>query len=66
MSRGSDVAESLADRIAMHIAKHLPQRICYWVLIREGVRHIRDNEIVPEVPFTEVLSRSGAEMRGSE
>lgn len=41
------------------LVKIMPQRLKYWVLIDQGVKHIHTNEIVPEVEFTKVLKRSG-------
>jgi hypothetical protein len=31
----------------------------FYSLIDTGVRHIKSNEVVPEVPFTTVLDRAG-------
>lgn len=45
--------------------KLLPRRLRYGVLIHEGVRQIRHDEEVPAVPFTEVLKRTGEEMRAA-
>lgn len=39
--------------------RFLPRRLRYGVLIVEGVRQIRPNEVVPEVPFMDVLARAG-------
>lgn len=43
------------------VAKHMPQSLRYWVLIREGSKHIggsaHPHEVIPEVPFTVVLER---------
>ncbi len=41
------------------VVKIMPKRLKFWVLIDQGTKHIRTNETVPEVPFTEVLQRSG-------
>lgn len=38
-------------------AYRLPRRLIYWALIRAGVTHIESGEVVPEVPFMEVLRR---------
>ena len=46
-----------ADLRAMKIAVHLPARVAYWSFIHQGVRNIKDNEVVPEVTYTEVLGR---------
>lgn len=37
----------------------IPARVRYWVLVHEGVRHIRGHEVVPTVSFTDILHRSG-------
>jgi hypothetical protein len=42
--------------------RFLPQRLRYGVLIVEGVRHIANDEVVPEVPFMAILERSGADV----
>lgn len=41
------------------VAHRLPQRLAYWVLIDQGVRHIADHEVVTDVPFMDVLGRAG-------
>lgn len=41
------------------IAHHLPRRLAYWSLIDSGVRHIRGDEVVPDVTFLDVLERAG-------
>ncbi len=41
------------------VAKFIPKRIRYWVLIREGSRLMRSNEVVPDVTFCAVLERAG-------
>ena len=40
-------------------AHRLPRRLAYWSFIDTGVRHIADNEIVPEVRYTDLLQRAG-------
>jgi hypothetical protein len=40
------------------IAQWLPRSVVYWTVIRAGVEAIRSDEIVPEVPFVDVLSRT--------
>lgn len=44
-------------------AHRLPRRLAYWSLIDTGVRHIRSNEVVPEVEFTTILERAGKALR---
>jgi hypothetical protein len=39
-------------------AYRLPRRLVYHTLIRAGVTHIESGEVVPDVPFTEVLRRA--------
>jgi len=41
------------------LVKIMPRRLKYWVLIDQGVKFIHTNEVVPDVPFTQVLQRSG-------
>lgn len=38
-------------------AHRLPRRLAYWSYIDTGVRHIKGDEIVPEVTYTEILGR---------
>jgi hypothetical protein len=52
------------DRVMRRLALLVPRRLRYWCLIAAGVEHIRGNEVVPDVPFTEVLSREGKMLRG--
>jgi hypothetical protein len=53
---------ALRERLAIEVAYRLPDRVAYWVLIKTGCKHIGDpnhpDEIVPDVTFTEVLSRA--------
>jgi hypothetical protein len=41
------------------LAHRMPQRLAFRVLVDQGVRHIRSNEVVPDVTFCDVLKRSG-------
>lgn len=41
------------------LAHRLPRRLAYWSLIDSGVRHMRHDEVVPEVTFMDVLQRAG-------
>lgn len=41
------------------LVKIMPKSLKYWVLIDQGVKFIHSDEIVPNVPFTKVLQRSG-------
>lgn len=45
------------DDLARWIARRLPKRVVYWAFILKGARHIKGDEVVPEVPFVEVLRR---------
>lgn len=38
-------------------AQALPPSVLYWAMIRVGVEAIRSDEVVPEVPFMDVLQR---------
>lgn len=51
--------EKHKDDPAKLIARHLPERVRFFVLINAGLGAMRDTEIVPEVPFTTVLQRFG-------
>lgn len=44
------------------IAHRLPRRLAYWSLIDSGVRHMRSDEVVPDVTFMDVLERAGKEV----
>jgi hypothetical protein len=39
------------------LARRVPARLRYWVLIDIGARAILSDEVVPNVRFTEVLNR---------
>lgn len=39
------------------IANALPPSIVYWTVIRAGVQNIHSHEVVPNVPFMDVLNR---------
>jgi len=41
------------------LAHHLPRSLAYWSFIDTGVRHIKGNEVVPEVKYTDILQRIG-------
>jgi hypothetical protein len=45
------------------LAHRLPRRLAYWSFIDTGVRHIRGNEIVPEVCYMDLLQRAADEVR---
>lgn len=45
------------------VAHRLPRRLAYWSFIDSGVRYMNPSEVVPEVPFMDVLSRFGDEVR---
>lgn len=47
------------EAIVRGIAHRLPRRLAYWSFIDTGVRHMRDDEVVPEVRFMDVLKRAG-------
>jgi hypothetical protein len=44
------------------LAHRLPRRIAYWSFIDTGVRHMRSDEIVPEVRYMDLLERVGREV----
>lgn len=39
------------------LAHRLPRRLAYWSFIDTGVRHMKPDEVVPEVPFMALLER---------
>ena len=39
------------------IAARLPRQLAFWSYIHQGVRHIRNDEVVTDVTYTEILSR---------
>lgn len=41
------------------LAHRLPRPLAYWSYIDTGVRAIEDHDVVPEVGYTEILSRIG-------
>lgn len=51
------------EAIMRGIAHRLPRRLAYWSLIDSGVRHMGGNEVIPEVPFMDVLQRAGDALR---
>lgn len=58
--RGMTFRERLnrtGDALAHGMAHHLPRKIAYWSFIDTGVRLIRNDEVVPEVRYTDLLSR---------
>jgi hypothetical protein len=61
--RGMEFAERLRrtrEAAIRSIAHRLPRRLAYWSFIATGVRHIKSDEIVPDVRFTDLLQRVGA------
>lgn len=44
------------------LSHRLPRRLAYWSFIDTGVRHIRPNEVVPDVRYTELLQRAGQDL----
>lgn len=55
-------ARRVRDDMLAGIARRLPRRLRYWVLITAGVGTILDHEEVPAVPYTVVLQRFGDEL----
>lgn len=47
------------EALLIHLAHRLPRRLAYWSFIDTGVRHIRPDEVVPDVTFTALLERAG-------
>lgn len=52
-----DTNRTVVEPLTMQAARRLPFWLRKWVVIDAGVRTIRRNEVVPEVPFVEVLQR---------
>lgn len=44
------------------LAHRLPRRLAYWSFIDTGVRHVRPSEVVPEVPYMDLLERAGRDL----
>lgn len=48
------------------LAHRLPRRLAYWSLVDSGGRYMggseRPREVIPEVPFMEVLRRAGEDV----
>lgn len=40
------------------LAHILPRQLAYWSFIDTGVRHMRGDEVVPEVRYTDLLERA--------
>jgi len=60
--RGMSLRERLnrtGELVLIKIAHHLPRRLAYRSYIDTGVRHIRDDEVVPEVTYMDILQRAG-------
>lgn len=58
--RGYPLRERLSrtgELVWLKIAHRLPRRLAYWSFIDSGVRHIRNDEVVPEVHYMEILQR---------
>ena len=41
----------------MKTAHRLPRKLAYWSFIDSGVRHMKPDEVVPEVHYTDLLQR---------
>jgi hypothetical protein len=39
------------------LAHRLPRRLAYWSFIDSGVRYMRSDEVVSEVPYMDLLQR---------
>lgn len=44
------------------LAHRLPRRLAYWSFIDSGVRYMRDDEVVPEVRYMDLVQRMGKEL----
>ena len=52
----------LRDKTLLRFARLVPDWFAYWVYIVYGGARIRDNEVVPEVRYTELLGRTRNEL----
>lgn len=54
--------------VAARRAGYLPLKVCYWVLLRMGLRYLNGpkhpDEDVAKVPFDTVVERCYAELQG--
>ena len=41
------------------LAHRLPRKLAYWSYIDTGVRHMANNDVVPDVAYMTVLERAG-------
>lgn len=55
--------DKLGTKVMLKLADLVPKRLAYWVFIRTGGRHMR-NDVVPEVPYTVILERLHDEVYG--
>ena len=56
----ADLAEKLrrtADWTAQKVARHLPNRVKYWVYIQCGVAAMGPKDVVPTARFMDLLER---------
>lgn len=59
----AEIIRLFKEYMTIKVAKRLPKSVIYWSFINVGIDHIKDNEIVPEVKYTEILQRLGYEVR---
>lgn len=45
------------DNVYPRLVRLIPRKLRYWSFICDGVRHIHDDEVVPEVPYVTILGR---------
>lgn len=45
------------DKFWLWLARHLPRRLAYWSYIVQGGSVMEPDDIVPEVGYSELLSR---------
>lgn len=55
--------EKISVKLMIRLADMVPKRLAYWVLIRVGGRHMK-NDVVPDVPYTVILERFYKEIHG--
>jgi hypothetical protein len=49
--------EKARDKTLLWLAGKVPTRLAYWVYVDYGMSRIRDEEVVPEVRYAELLGR---------
>lgn len=69
--RSSRPKATLSSKVAVARAQHLPLKVCYWVMVRMGMRYALmgtgpNARLDPDVSFSEVLSFCAADLAKEE